>query len=121
MALQIHSNDNARELARARVMNSHHLSELVRLCLHPKLAIAQGLIQREAHNPRELVHRLGTRDCCSAHSYDLAKAFLRETEGLSEVFEFTSGHYGRQVGLLSLPDFADRFLLRVRETARLSD
>jgi hypothetical protein len=98
-------------------MNSYHLSELVRLCLHPKLAVAQGLIQREGHYTRELLHRLGTCDCCSAHSYDLAKAFLRETEGLSEVFQFTSGHYGRQIGRLNLLDFADRFLLRVRETA----
>ena len=103
--------------AQARVMISHHLSELVRLCFHAKLAVAQGLIQREAHYPRELLPCLGTRDCCPAYPYDLAKAPLRETKGLSEVFQFTSAHYGRRVGLLNLLDFADRFLLRARETA----
>ena len=95
----------------------NHLSELVWLRLHPNLAVAQRLIQREAHYPRKLPHPLGTRDCCSAYSYDLAKAFLRETKGLSEVFQLTSAHYGRRVGLLNLLDFADRFLLRARETA----
>jgi hypothetical protein len=95
----------------------NHLSELFWLRLHPNLAVAQRLIQRETHYPRELLRRLGPRDCCSAYSYDLAKTFLRETKGLTEVFQFTSGHYGRQVGLLGLLDFADCFLLRVRETA----
>ena len=95
----------------------NHLSELVWLRLHPNLAVAQRLIQRETHYPRELLHRLGTRDCCSAYSYNLAKAFLRETKGLTEVFQFTSGHYGQQVGLLGLVDFVDCFLLRARETA----
>jgi hypothetical protein len=101
-----------RGLPPATAMN--HLSGFAWLRLHPNLAVAQGLIQRETHYPRELLSPLGTRDCCPAYSYNLAKAFLRETKGLTEAFQFTSGHYGQQVGLLGLVGVVDCFLLRAR-------
>src|ERR1700750_2066059 len=104
-----------RDLPQATAMN--HLSGFAWLRLHPNLAVAQGLIQRETHYPRELLRPLGTRYCCSAYSYYLAKAFLRKTKVLPESFQFTSGHYGQQVGLPGLLGFLDCFLLRARETA----